>query len=774
VPTLQIQAYEPTDPSANGTAKHRTPSSRIRIHRERTENESIGRLHRNHLDDLRRSGLSDETILTNGLYSLIANHPKHWCTKEICDLLGWKNENDAQEFGAVLVFPYRNAKGQLVEYCRMKPNCPRTTAASGPIKYEAPTQESNRCYFPVGVIPALSDASVPLVITEGEKKALKAVQEGFLTVGLAGVWSWTKRRGRNDDDEAVGEFQLIDDLAGLPWQGRVVYICFDSDIVDKEDVRKAQWNLARILRDKGAELKAVILPAGPNGQKVGLDDFLMANGPDAFRTLLNEAVEPVSPFALRPEDQPTDLGNAKRLVRHHGPDLRYCPEWDSWFVWDGTCWKKDVANVEVMSRAKMTAEKIMDEAVNRANRLQDEAKTLPDRERAQRQQAAFKQGQELTNFARVSQSRRRLQDMVELAASEPGMVVRPDQLDTDPMLLNVRNGTLDLRTGELLPHRREDLITKLSPVNYDPGAEAPIWTTFLNRIMGGNEELVAFLQRSTGYVLTGSVQEQCLFFCHGSGSNGKSTFLRVLLDLMGDYGMQTPPELLNVRRGEVHPTERADLAGRRLAAAVENSIGDRLDESLVKVLTGGDRIRARRMRQDHWEFAPTHKLWVAANHKPGVRGTDNGIWRRVKLIPFNVTISEAEADRSLPDKLTNELPGILAWSVRGCLEWQRGGLQVPPEVVNATTCYRDESDPLAEFYQDVCRIEPGTKVKATLLHQAYVKWAERKRLKDVLGRNSFNAAVEGRFQKRTNSYTRSWEFHGVEVTPEAANRLGVE
>jgi putative DNA primase/helicase len=333
----------------------------------------------------------------------------------------------------------------------------------------------------------------------------------------------------------------------------------------------------------------------------------------------------------------TDFGNAERLVLRYGQDLRYCYPWKTWLVWDGQRWAMDRTG-EVERRAKATVQGIYAEAAE-----------CQERERRER----------LAKWAVTSEAGRHLKEMVTQAQSEFGITVLPEALDHDPWLFNVQNGTLDLRTGQLRAHRREDLLTKLAPVRYDPRATCPQWLQFLHDIMAGKTVMVDYLQRAVGYSLTGSVREQCFFFCYGTGDNGKSTFLEVLLALTGPYGMQAVRELLMVRHHDAHPTERADLYQKRLVATVEVDHGARLSEALVKLLTGGERVRARRMHENFWEFDPTHKFWLAANHKPIIRGTDDAIWRRPRLIPFTVKIPAEKKDTTLPEKLKAELPGIL-------------------------------------------------------------------------------------------------------------------
>ena len=246
---------------------------------------------------------------------------------------------------------------------------------------------------------------------------------------------------------------------------------------------------------------------------------------------------------------------------------------------------------------------------------------------------------------------------------------------------------------------------------------------FLRRVLADNDLLIRYLQRVVGYCLTGDVREQSLWFLHGGGSNGKSTFLGALLDLFGDYGMQAVGELLMAKDHETHPAERAALFGRRLVATIETEEGKRMAESLMKQLTGGDKISARKMYKDFFEFKPSHKLLLAANHKPTIQGNDHAVWRRIKLVPFRVTIPESEKDKALPAKLKIESPGILRWAVRGCLDWQREGLSEPEEVRQATAGYRAEQDTLGEFIDACCFLHAEARVKASTLLGAYAAWS---------------------------------------------------
>ena len=434
----------------------------------------------------------------------------------------------------------------------------------------------------------------------------------------------------------------------------------------------------------------------------------------------------------------TDVGNSQRLIAHHGQDLLYCFPWGSWLVYDGTRYAVDESG-EIHRRAKQTVKGIYREAASAAD---DETRKA------------------LAKHAVRSESENRIQAMISLAKSEAP--VMPADLDASPWLLNVSNGTIDLRTGELLEHRREDLLTKLAPVEYDPEASAPVWQATLERVLP-SEEVRAFFKRLCGYAISGDVSEHILPVLYGTGANGKSTILNALLEAAGEYGMQAAPDLLIAKRGG-HPTEVADLFGMRLVASIEVEDGRRLAEALVKSLTGGDKVRARKMRQDFWQFDPTHTAFLCTNHKPEIRGTDNAIWRRIRLIPFTETIPPAEQDKKLPEKLRAELPGILTWCVEGCLEWQREGLQAPAEVRKATGAYRSEMDVIGAFLRDECEESPDFKASFASVYDRYAEWCAEGGEKSET-RRKFNARLKerGTFTDRRSGPGGSHEWHGLKL-----------
>lgn len=415
---------------------------------------------------------------------------------------------------------------------------------------------------------------------------------------------------------------------------------------------------------------------------------------------INEARLARDATALLNEFTDTDVANAQRFARQHGENVRFTTA-AGWLVWDGKRWQIDEKDVLITARAKETAITIYDEIKHAANR------------------------DELFTWAKRSQSRRAIEAMIVLARSEPGVLAKLTDFDRDPYLLNLENGTVDLRTGKLRKHARADFITKVVPIACDRSAECALWDSFLWRITGNSEELYGYLRRLVGYLLTGLTAEQVLHFLHGLGANGKSVFCEVLQRLLGDYGVVLSPDVLMLKRHGGIPNDIARLRGARMAAMNETTQGSRFDEAKLKDLTGGDSLTARFLHREYFDFQPTHKLLIRGNHKPAIAGTDEGIWRRLRLVPFTVQIPIEEQDRELVDKLGAELPGILNWAIQGCLEWQRDGLKPPACVMEAGSKYREESDTLGKFISETCEVRKLAQVKSSVFFQRYQQFAEQ-------------------------------------------------
>lgn len=402
------------------------------------------------------------------------------------------------------------------------------------------------------------------------------------------------------------------------------------------------------------------------------------------------------------------IGNGERFVSMHGQDARYCYKLKEWYVWDTTRWAVRRDRVEGMAKLAACS-------------IEDEMHAVCGQGDGANAELRKKYGRHL----RSTSTKRGLDEILYIARSEPGMSIDVGKLDGDPMLFNCKNGTIDLKTGTMRKHARSDMLTKISPVRYDPDAPCPRWLAFLDRVFGSDQELIGYMQRAAGYALTGDTSEQCLFFMHGLGCNGKSVFASVLLHVLGDYGQRAPAEIImrQERSSASSPSPYiARLRGVRLAVTSELEDQQRFGEAKVKDLTGGDKIVGRALHKDPIEFDPTHKLLLYGNHKPSISGTDHGIWRRIRLIPFEVTIPESERDPHLIDALKAEASGILAWLVEGCTRWQRDGLGIPNAVSQATNTFRGESDQVGKFIEECCVKACGVSIPKGELHTAFASW----------------------------------------------------
>lgn len=444
------------------------------------------------------------------------------------------------------------------------------------------------------------------------------------------------------------------------------------------------------------------------------------------------------PFAIDVSAEPhTDLGNARRLVAAYGRELRYVPPWKKWLVWDGLRWAKD--RTEQHHR---WAKEI-------ARQVTEKAEAMPDGD--------IKKA--MLNAAKRAESAPGVRGMLELAGTEKGVVVDSDELDEDPDVLNTRSGTLHLPTGELRPHNHADNLTKVAAVEYYENATAPQFLAFLEQIQP-DPEMRAFLQRLLGHSLSGRVREHILPIFHGVGANGKSTLVEVCRKVLGDYAASVDPGLL-IDRGEQHPTGVADLFALRLALTHESDQGRRLAEGTIKRLTGGDIITARRMREDFWSFQPTHSLIMVTNHAPIVTGTDEGIWRRLRIVPFEVVVPPDQRDPDLPEKLFSEGPGILRWMVEGYRAYLVEGLSAPQLVENATSNYRESSDMLGLFLAEHCTVQQSAWVQSAVLFDAWKRFCEAENIR-AGSQKSFSTALQDRGYDKTKSHgSMVWQGIGL-------------
>jgi putative DNA primase/helicase len=444
----------------------------------------------------------------------------------------------------------------------------------------------------------------------------------------------------------------------------------------------------------------------------------------------------------------TELGLAVRFVAQQGSNLRFCHRWSAWLHWDGRRWARDETG-KVGRRIKATVRAIW----------QEEVESAADKE----------EGAALRKFALRCESEHTIRAALKLAESEATVAAAHDVFDKDQWAFNCLNGTLDLRTGELRPHRPDDMITMLAPVAYDPEARLDLWDSFLTTATNGDADLAGFLARAVGYSLTGSTVEEVLFFVYGPAASGKSTFLESVKATMGDYAATLDfASLLVSGGGNKGPrNDIARLQGRRLVGSIEVSEGRRLAEGLVKVLTGGDTVTARFLYAEDFEFQPAFKLWLAANDRPRVRSNDTALWRRILTVPFDHSIPKPGRDPAVKATLRDPKragAAILAWAVRGCLAWQHEHLGIPPAVERATDAYRESADPVADFLEDACQVGPLWTVGKGELRGVYESWCKANGFKPLSGRQ-FPAALAA------HGIADAWEherrvWRGIALRPE--------
>jgi putative DNA primase/helicase len=443
----------------------------------------------------------------------------------------------------------------------------------------------------------------------------------------------------------------------------------------------------------------------------------------------------------------TETGNAERFVSEHGNDFRYVHDLKQWYQWDGKRWARD-AEGEVHRRFKETAQ----------NMLKAAAEIKDDRQRQENAKWALKCQSEHTRRASVA-----------LAAMEKSVSALRGQFDQDKYLLNVANGTLDLRTFTLRPHSREDMLTKIIPVPYNPEAKCPRWLQFLDEIFPGQPETIDFLQRSLGYTLTGSIDKQCLWLLIGVGKNGKSVFLCVIHHVMGDYAVSTSFNTFTVQNGRtsaINPRDGlASLEGARFVRASESDEGKQVSESLLKALTGGEQVRTARMYADDYVYDPTFKIWLSTNHEPAIKGTDDAIWRRIHRVNFEVIIPEDKRDFQLTDKLISEAEGILAWAVEGLKKYRKDGLCVPERVKKATQEYRTSQDIVARFLAECTVADDTSKTGAKELFGAFRMWADFNG-EGRMSSTAFGKEVKKRYERK---HTNIGEMYsGIKLKEETA------
>jgi putative DNA primase/helicase len=435
----------------------------------------------------------------------------------------------------------------------------------------------------------------------------------------------------------------------------------------------------------------------------------------------------------------TDTTNAFRLLTEYGKDIRYNMPWKKWLVWTGAHWEIDNGYL-IHDRGLKMIRGIYAELL----------KTADYRDRL-----------DIEKHGMQSESARRRKALIEVASWIPELNICTDDLDRDPWLFSVRNGTIDVRTGEMREHRPEDLITRIAKVDYDPKAECPAWRKFIMEIMNYNTELIHFIQNAAGWAITGDVSEQAMFILFGTGANGKSTFLNTIMNLLGDYAIATPTETFMKKSGDQITNDIARLRGTRFVTTTEAEHGRRLSEPLIKQITGNDRMTARFLYGEFFNFDPTFKIWMATNHKPVIKGTDHGIWRRIKLIPFTTRIEEDKQDKHLEKKLMLESSGILNWLIEGARRWCTEGLKTPNIILSATAEYRAEMDVIGNFIKERCIQSDSVNIKARELFKCYQDWCDENNEHAVSERFFGLRLKELGFEQHRSNDGRYW--HGIHL-----------
>jgi putative DNA primase/helicase len=535
--------------------------------------------------------------------------------------------------------------------------------------------------------------------------------------------------------------------------GRLVAVIPDNDGPGRDHAQM----IARALYGTVRELRIVQLPG--LAEKQDVTDWFNSGGSNEQ---LNQLIDATASYEPKPEsistskEYPlTDAGNAERYASRQANIMRFVWRWDCWANYDGRRWNVETGEETARRLALETVRSIISE-------MNDQPKEV-------------REG--IAHWSFRSESAHRIAAMLTMAKAMSPLPAYPADFDSDPYLLNCANGTLNLRTGELQPHRAADMITKLCPVEYDVDAKLPLWNNFLHTTTGGDPDIADFLQIATGYSLTGNTGEEKLFFVHGNTLTGKSTFLEAVKATLGDYATTADFEsfLKRSQAGGIR-NDIAALHGARFVASIEVDEGRKLAEGLIKMLTGGDAVRARFLFRESFEFLPQCKLWLAANHAPKVSDVDDAVWRRIIRIPFDRKVErpDPKVKATLRDPKVAG-PAILAWAVVGCRKWQESGLIVPELLRQSTQELRDSQNPLAEFFDDCLQFDPAAIVPVTELRTDYENWAKENGLKYPLSARSFNTRIEAKGCKRlptryvndmgTNKVAKCWRGVTLQSNP---------
>lgn len=595
-----------------------------------------------------------------------------------------------------------------------------TYKGSGQWSMKERPQEKQK-YFPatdpvIYNLPAVIQArenGETIFIVEGEKDADNLIKEGLVaTTSFDGASKSTqKQKWRAAYNKC--------------FEGANVIIIPDND----EPGRYHAENIANNLIDIAKQVKILELPELK--EKGDVTDWLDEGNTKEELLILCDSTLTYTPSKKDILNfNFSDVGNAERLIEVHGRNIRYNPLRNSWMIWSGKHWEIDMScKVEVLAR----------DVIKRVQHFGEKIETID--EETQKLKKSIK------SFVLKSENDSRIKAMINQTKSQPGVIIR--ETDKDPYILNFNNGTFNLKTGQLHPHNREDNITKLIPINYNPSATAPNWTSFLNKIFMGDIELVEYMQRIVGYSLTGSITEQCFFMCYGAGSNGKTTFLNTVQRLMGAYtDTLSPNSLMLSQNNDRARGDLAKLQGKRLVISSEPNEGQTFDESLLKALTGGDVVPVRFLYGEEFPLVAQFKLWIMTNEKPKVRGTNNGIWRRVRLIPFLYTFTDAEKIENYEELyILPEIEGILNWAIEGCKKYLSEGIKTPAQVLEAVDEYKRDMDQIQRYIDDNCLSGEDFYCQATVLYNNYLKWCVENGEHEISNVKFANKLKEKGFEK---------------------------
>lgn len=433
-----------------------------------------------------------------------------------------------------------------------------------------------------------------------------------------------------------------------------------------------------------------------------------------------------------------DTGNADRFIDRYGNLYRFSYINNKFYIYDGTKWTLDDRGL---------IRKLIDEMIESMKHEKIIVSEDVEEEEAQ------KEFQKFLKKTRGTQAKKNITN--ELMHRKP---ITPDQFDVDDMLLNVANGYVDLTSRELFPHNRDKMFSQIANTDYSEKMQPSVWIDFLNDIFDGNEEVIRYIQKALGYSLTGSTREQIMFILHGKGRNGKSIFVETISEILGDYSNNMQAKSLMVQKNDNVNTDIARLSKARFVTSSEPNEGFRFDEGLIKQLTGGDKVTARFLYAEEFEYQPKFKIWVSTNHKPIIRGTDDGIWRRLILIPFEVQIPEEKVDKDLKYKLLREAPAILNWMTEGAYMWMQEGLKMPDKLKEASQAYRTEMDVVEQFIEDECIKEDGARVKASMLYSAYKDWANENGVYKM-DNNKFGKKMLEKFKRKR--FNNGYNYLGI-------------